>query len=190
MVWDYKASLSWPAIALIGEENWDDHIIIDDLTLTQLEQSIQLSGISWQTYETLASELSDRRLRLTYNCGILEIIAPSPEHEFYKKIAGRVETIAEELKISIYPLGSTTFNRRNFRAGGEPDECFYIQNQSAVKGKKRIDLTIDPPPDLVIEIDITSSSKNCLEVYAVLGVFEIWHYSEIFLTIYHLQNQE
>jgi Uma2 family endonuclease len=80
--------------------------------LRQPEQCIQLSGISWQTYQTLLAELSERRLRLTYNRGILEIMAPSPEHELYKKLASRfVETIAEELRISIYPLGSMTFNR-------------------------------------------------------------------------------
>lgn len=73
---------------------------------------IHLSGISWQTYETLLEELSDRRLRLTYNRGNLEIMAPSPEHEFGKKVVGRfVETLAEETNLQIYPLGSTTFKR-------------------------------------------------------------------------------
>jgi len=160
-------------------------------TLTQPEERIQLSGISWQTYETLLAELSyHRRLRLTYNRGILEIMAPSPEHEFYKKLVGRfVETIAEELNISIYPLGSTTFNRRDLRAGGEPDESFYIQNQRAVKGKKRLDLSQDPPPDLVVEIDITSSSENRLDVYAALGVPEIWRYDGNSFSINRLENQ-
>jgi Uma2 family endonuclease len=158
--------------------------------LRQPEQCIQLSGISWQTYQTLLGELSERRLRLTYNRGILEIMAPSPEHELYKKLASRfVETIAEELRISIYPLGSTTFTCSNLTMGLEPDECFYIQNQSAVKGKRKIDLTQDPPPDLVIEIDITSSAKNRLEVFAHIGVPEIWRYDGIFLTLYQLQNK-
>ncbi|WP_041779847.1 Uma2 family endonuclease [Allocoleopsis franciscana] len=158
--------------------------------LRQPEQCIQLSSISWQTYQTLLGELSERRLRLTYNRGILEIMAPSPEHELYKKLASRfVETIAEELRISIYPLGSTTFTRSDLSMGLEPDECFYIQNQSAVKGKRKIDLTQDPPPDLVIEIDMTSSAKNRLEVFAHIGVPEIWRYDGIFLTLYQLQNK-
>ena len=160
-------------------------------TLTQPEQIIQLSGISWETYQALLSELSDRRLRLTYYCGNLEIMAPSPEHEYYKKLLGRfAETIAEELKISIYPLGSTTFNRRDLRAGAEPDECFYIQNHNAVKGKKRLYLPQDPPPDLVIEIDITSSSENRLDVYASLGVPEIWRYDGKSFTINHLHDKK
>ena len=78
--------------------------------LTPPLEIIHLSGISWQTYETLRSELSERRLRLTYNRGTLEIITPSPEHELSKTVMGRfVETLAEESDIQIYPLGSTTF---------------------------------------------------------------------------------
>jgi Uma2 family endonuclease len=159
-------------------------------TLRQPEPIIQLSGISWQTYQTLLGELSERRLRLTYNRGILEIMAPSPEHEIYKKLASRfVETIAEELRMSIYPLGSTTLSRPNLSCGVEPDECFYIQNQSAVKGKKKIDLTQDPPPDLAIEIDTNGSAKSRLEVFAAIGIPEVWRYDGIFLTIYHLKNK-
>jgi len=123
---------------------------------------IHLSGISWQTYERLLTELSDRRLRLTYNRGSLEIVSPSPEHEFGKEMLGRfVETLAEEFEIEIYPLGSTTFKRPEL-SGAEPDKCFYIRNISAVQGKARLDPFEDPAPDLIIEVDITSSSHNRL----------------------------
>ncbi len=142
--------------------------------LAKPDEIIHLSGISWLTYETLLRELSDRRFRLTYNRGDLEIMAPSPEHEFGKKVLGRfVETLAEEFQIQIYPLGSTTLKRPEL-SGVEPDECFYIRHISAVRGKKRIDLTEDPAPDLVIEIDVTSSSQNRLQIYADLGIAEIW----------------
>lgn len=152
------------------------------------EQIINLSGISWQTYEILLEELSDRRLRLTYNHGNLEIMAPSPEHERFKKVAGRfLETIAEELDIRIEPLGSTTLTRPEL-SGAEPDECFYIYNIDAVRGKKRLDLTEDPAPDLVVEIDVTSSSYNRLQVYADLGVAEVWIYDGESLAIKQLQN--
>jgi Uma2 family endonuclease len=158
-------------------------------TLFLPEQKIELSGISWQTYQTLLKELSHRRLRLTYNRGYLEIMAPSPEHERYKKVVGRfVETIAEELNVSIEPLGSTTFKRPEL-SGAEPDECFYIQNICAVKGKTRIELNQYPPPDLVSEIDITSSSKNRFAVYADMGVPEIWKYDGNSFSINLLQNQ-
>jgi Uma2 family endonuclease len=159
-------------------------------TLEQPEQRIELSGISWQTYQILLQELSERRLRLTYSRSILEIMAPSPEHEIYKKLLGRfIETIAEEQKISLYPLGSTTFSCPDLNMGLEPDECFYIQNQGAVKGKKRIDLLHNPPPDLVIEIDICDSAKRRLEVLAAIGVPEVWRYDGISLIIYRLQNR-
>lgn len=158
-------------------------------TLTPPEQFIQLSGISWQTYETLLAELSQRRLRLTYNRGNLEIIAPSPEHEGFKKVLGRfVETLAEELEVRIEPLGSTTFKRPEL-IGAEPDECFYIQNISAIKGQKRLDMDRDPPPDLVVEIDLTSSSENSWQVYADLGVPEVWIYNGSQFRIKRLENQ-
>ncbi len=149
---------------------------------------INLSGISWQTYETLLEELSDRRLRLTYYHGNLEIMTPSPEHEFGKEVLGRfVETLAEELAVQIYPLGSTTFKRPEL-GGAEPDKCFYIRNIAAIRGKRRLDLMKDPAPDLVIEIDITSSSSNRLQVYAGLGVAEVWVYNGESLVIQQLQN--
>ncbi len=151
-------------------------------------ESIQLAGISWQTYEALLTELGDRHLRLTYNRGYLEIMTPSPEHELSKKVLGRfVETLAEETNLRIYPLGSTTFKRSNI-SGVEPDECFYISQIGAVQGKKRLDLAEDPAPDLVVEIDVTNSSPNRLQVYADLGVSEIWIYDGISLAIQHLQN--
>ena len=157
-------------------------------TPTQVEQ-VQLSGISWNTYETLLKELSHRRLRLTYNRGNLEIMVPSPEHELYKEVLGRfVETLAEELEIRIYPLAATTFKRPEL-VGAEPDKCFYIRNLSAVKGKKRIALDRDPPPDLVVEIDITSSSEIRFPVYADMGVPEIWRYDGNSFTVYQLQER-
>jgi Uma2 family endonuclease len=158
--------------------------------LTQPTEIIHLSGISWQTYETLLKELEHRRLRLTYNRGNLEIMAPSPEHELSKEVLGRfVETLAEELEVRIYPLGSTTFKRPEL-SGAEPDECFYIRNIDAIRGKKRLDLTEDPAPDLAIEIDVTNSSQNRLQVYADLGVAEVWIYDGRSLTIQQLQDGE
>jgi Uma2 family endonuclease len=158
------------------------------ILLTPPDEIIHLSGISWQTYETLLEELSDRRLRLTYNRGNLEIMAPSPEHEIGKKVMGRfVETLAEETDLQIYPLGSTTFKRPEL-SGAEPDECFYIRRIGAVRGKKRLDLTEDPAPDLVVEIDVTSSSNNRLQVYADLGVAEVWIYDGVSLGIKQLQD--
>ncbi|MBE9038686.1 Uma2 family endonuclease [aff. Roholtiella sp. LEGE 12411] len=160
-------------------------------TLIEPTEIIHLSGISWQTYENLLTELNaSRRLRLTYNRGTLEIMVPSPEHERYKELVGRfVETLAEELEVSIEPLGSTTFKRPEL-SGAEPDKCFYIGNINVIKGKKIINLQQDPPPDLVVEIDITSSSKNRFEVYADMGVPEIWRYDGKDFSINILQDKK
>jgi len=167
------------------------HIAMTSNTLLQPTEIIHLSGISWQTYENLLTDLSaTRRLRLTYNRGTLEIMVPSPEHESYKKIVGRfIETLAEELEVRIQPLGSTTFKRPEL-SGAEPDECFYIKNVKFIKGKKRINLLQDPPPDLVVEIDITSSSKNRFQVYADMRVPEIWRYDGTIFSINILQDDK
>lgn len=158
-------------------------------TLSPPEQIVELSGISWQTYETLLAEIGDRPIRLRYNRGNLKIMVPSPEHEIYKRVMGRfVETLAEELDVRIEPLGSTTFKRPEL-IGVEPDDCFYIQNISAIKGKKRLDMSQDPPPDLVVEIDITSRSDSTLQIYADLGVPEVWIYNGSRLRINRLDDR-
>ena len=148
------------------------------LTLIQPEEIVHLSGISWHTHETLLNELStNRRLRLTYYQSNLEIMVLSPEHERYKKIVGLfVETLAEELELDIDPLGCTTLKHPEL-SGGEPDEFFNIKNVKSIQGKTRINLQEYPPPDLVVEIDITSNSKDSCAVYAEMGVPEIWRYN-------------
>lgn len=158
-------------------------------TLIQPAEIVHLSGISWHTYESLLNELSiSRRLRLTYYRGNLEIVVPFAEHQHYKVILGRfIQTIAEELELDIDPLGSTTFKQPEL-TGIEPDECFYIKNVSFIKGKKRINLQQDPPPDLIVEVDITSSSKDRFTIYAEMGVPEIWRYDGNVFTINILED--
>ncbi|MGI8932760.1 Uma2 family endonuclease [Leptolyngbya sp. BC1307] len=156
------------------------------------EQRVKLSGISWDTYQSIKAEPENRNLRLTYYRGVLEIMAPSPEHEYYKKVIGRfVETLAEEFVISLYPLGSITLEREDLVSGAEPDECFYLTLSKirAVKGKKRIDLNQDPAPDLVVEVDITSRSRYREQVYAALQIPEVWRYDGQTLTLLSLSDE-
>ena len=156
--------------------------------LTSPAQNIQLSGISWQTYETLLAEFSHKPQRLRYNRGHLEILEPSPEHQFYKTIISRfVETLAEEFGVNIAAVGSTNFQRAELSIT-KPNECFYIQNLCAIKGQKNID-TSQNPPDLVVEIDIASCSQNSLQVYADVGVPEVWIYNGERLIINRLENR-
>jgi Uma2 family endonuclease len=160
--------------------------------ITATGDRILLRGISWKTYQGLIRDLeSEPGKRLTYDRGTLEIMVPLPPHEHFKKLISRlVEVTTEETETEIRSLGSTTWSREDLQRGLEPDECFYIQNEAIVRGKDTIDLSIDPPPDLAVEIDNTSSSMNRMEIYAALGVPEVWRFDGEALTIYHLENGE
>jgi len=140
------------------------------------EQRFILRHVSWETYESLLADHADARSpRFTYSEGMLEIMSPSSEHEKLIQVFATIaELVAEELEIEFANLGSTTFRRRDLKRGTEPDACFYIQNVERIRGKKEIDLRVDPPPDLVIEIEITSPAVAKLPVYARLRVPEIW----------------
>lgn len=156
----------------------------------QLEpgERVTLQPVSWQRFEEVLGELGDRRLsRIAYADQTLEIMAPLPEHERSKIfIADLVKLLLKAQKRRWEPLGSTTFKREEMLAGIEPDDCFYIQNYQAVIGKDRIDLTVDPPPDLAIETDVTSKTE--LSAYQSLGVPELWIYAKGKLKINILEN--
>ena len=154
-------------------------------TLVPETERLTLYDMSWEGYEALLMLLGDRPIRVTYNQGVLELRILSYRHERYKKILGRLlETLTEELEVPIAGGGSTTFRRQNLERGLEPDECFYIQNEPLVRGKQSIDLRQDPPPDLAIEVDITSSSINRMAIYAALGVPEAWRFDGELLTFH------
>ena len=142
------------------------------------DRCILLSGVSWETYEALLADMGDSHAaHFAYDQGELEIMAPSYEHESIKgHIALLVNVLAEEFDIDIAGAGSTTFRRRDIAKGFEPDECFYIRHAETVRGKKDINLQEDPPPDLVVEIDITNPSLNKLPIFAALGIPEVWRY--------------
>lgn len=138
-------------------------------------QTVILRGVGWETYESLLADHKDRSApRFAYDCGELEIVSPSPEHEKLNRgLALLMEVVAEEFGGDVYALGSTTLRREDLERGFEPDSCFYIQNEERIRSKDRIDLEVDPPPDLVIEIDITSPSLDKNSIYARRGVPEI-----------------
>ncbi|KAF3890369.1 MULTISPECIES: Uma2 family endonuclease [Nostocales] len=161
-------------------------------TLIQSPDKVLLKNISWQTYQSLVKDFEQQpAIRLTYDCGLLEIRMPLDPHETYKKLLGRlVEALTEELEIEIRSLGSRTCAREDLGKGLEPDQCYHIQNEPAVWDKEQIDLTQDPPPDLAIEVDITSSSINRLDIYLDLGVPEVWRSDGQSLTICILENRK
>lgn len=148
--------------------------------LSQLDvppgQRLGIKDVNWQEFEAILAELGDHRAaRIAYSQGILEIRMPSPEHEVDKELIGdMVKILLEELEIDCECFGSTTFKSQVMESGIEPDQCFYIKNHELMRGKRRVDLSADPPPDLAIEVDVTS--KTQLDAYAALGVTELWHF--------------
>jgi len=163
---------------------------IDDLQ-GKVTQKIVLQNVSWQTYQALLADMGDHRAsRLTYDQGTLEIKMPSNLHEIINRLLARmVTTLTEELGLDLKDYGSTTLDREDLEKGVEPDSCFYIQNADRVQGLNS-DTATDPPPDLAIEVDITSSSTRRMEVYKRLGIPEVWRYTKKGLTISQLQNGE
>jgi Uma2 family endonuclease len=141
------------------------------------ERRITLDGVSWSLYQSLLAEAGNSHLKLTYDCGRLEIMSPLPIHEQVKKVTARlVETYSDLAGIEAEGLGSTTFAREDLQKGLEPDECYYVQHASEVIGRNRFDWQVDPPPDLAIEVDISRPDIARQPIYAALGVAEIWRY--------------
>lgn len=148
---------------------------------------VTLKGVSWSTFMALLAEVGDdRACRFAYDRGVLEIRMPLQDHEVPKgMIESFIEAIADELEIEVMKLGALTLEREDLTRAIEPDTCFYIQNESLVRSRN-IQLPNDPPPDLAVESDYTSSSLNKFVIYAALGVPELWRYRSQNLTVYQL----
>jgi Uma2 family endonuclease len=161
-------------------------------TRTASEQRVVLRNISWQTFEIMLTDMGEDRVsRMTYDQGILEIMTPLLSHEHWNRLIERlIFVLGEELNLEIFPAGSTTFKREDLRRGAEPDSSYYIQNERLVRNKTEINLNNDPPPDLVVEVDLTNSSLDKFQIYASLGISELWRYDEGVLQIYQLQEGE
>jgi Uma2 family endonuclease len=151
-------------------------------------KTILLRDVSWEEFEAILEELGDRRsTRVAYCDGMLEIMTPLPEHEYFKETIGdAIKDMAETLELDYESYGSATWRQRAKQAGLEADNCFYFQHEALVRGRVDINLAQDPPPDLALEIDITSKSLERFPIYARLGIPELWCYDTGRLTIYHL----
>ncbi|MGD1698822.1 Uma2 family endonuclease [Dapis sp. BLCC M229] len=153
-------------------------------------QKVLLKDVSWQEFEEILTDLGESRSsRIAYANNTLEIMAPLPKHERSKEIiSDLLKALLEELDTEFLTLGSTTFKNEQMAKGIEPDNCFYIENEAQVRDKERLDLTIDPPPDLALEIDVTSRTHP--NIYASLGVGELWRFEKGKLQIYVLENNQ
>jgi len=153
-------------------------------------QTTVLHDVDWQQFEAILEDIGEKRAsRIAYFDGVLEVRMPLPEHERVKEIiSDLVKALLDFMEIDFEPFGSTTFKRHDRMAGFEPDGCFYIANTLVMRGVKRIDLTILPPPDLAIKVDLTSRTQ--FDAYSAIAVPELWIYADNCLKIYVLQDGE
>lgn len=149
------------------------------------EQRFLLRAVDWQTYRAVSEALGERHVRLTFDRGNLEFMTISYIHARLSRLLGRfIGVLTEELGLSLASAGDMTCDREDLERGLEPDECFYIENEPAIRDKDEIDLRTDPPPDLAIEIDISRSSRNRLTIYEALNIPEVWCFDGEMLRVY------
>jgi Uma2 family endonuclease len=142
-----------------------------------LEQRFVMSNVDWDTYITFSDKLGERNIRFNYNGGALELMTLSPEHERAKHLLALfLNIVAIEMDIDLAGFGSMTCRREDLEHGFEPDECYWIGRETEIRGRDHIDLTRDPPPDLLLEVEISRSFVDRLAIAARLGVPEVWRY--------------
>jgi Uma2 family endonuclease len=152
------------------------------------EQRLVLWDVGWKGYLALLDVVGDRRIRITYDRGNVELMTISPLHGFSQKaIARLIEILCYELDLDIRSGGTMTFKREDLDRGLEPDECYWFRNEPLIRTKMDLDLTIDPPPDLVVEVEITRSALNRMGIFAALGVPEVWRFDETTIHVHQLQ---
>lgn len=140
-------------------------------------QRLLLRDIDWQTYRTISTALTGRHLRFSYDRRSFEFMTISTERARFARLLGRlVAVLTEELDLPIASCGDMTCEREDLERAVEADECYYIENEPAIRGKKQIDLNRDPPPDLAIEVDISRSSAHRVGIHATLGISEVWRF--------------
>ncbi|MGI8669057.1 MAG: Uma2 family endonuclease [Aridibacter sp.] len=167
------------------------NLSLKDAAEMAINKKLILQNISWEFYEQILDEYKgSNAVHFAYDDGFLEVEVPLSKHEVpIGLLSDIVSTICIEQELDIRNVGSTTFRKPARSKGCEPDSAFYIQNVRKIKGLLEIDLSKDPPPDLVIEVDVTSPSLNKLPIYAALGVTEIWLYKGEKVEFYKLYGE-
>jgi Uma2 family endonuclease len=146
------------------------------------------ANVRWEDYEAMLQIVGERHFRVTYDEGAMEVTMPSQRHEQAAQLLGLFVTrLAEEWEIPYEPLGMTTWKMPGAAKGLEADQSYYIQHHAVAREKEALDLETDPRPDLAVEVDITTSSLDRMEIYAALRVPEVWRYDGRALGMYGLQ---
>lgn len=129
----------------------------------------------WDTYVTFSDRLGKFGARCDYDGVNLELMTLSPEHEQARNLlASLLSLLTQGMNIDIHDAGSMICRRQDLGQGFEPDVCYWIAHKAQVSGRKKIDLTRDPPPDLVLEIEISRSYLDRMAIAARLGILEVW----------------
>jgi Uma2 family endonuclease len=146
--------------------------------------------VSWDDYERLLEGLAERpHFKVSYDCGMLEIMSPGHRHEAHDQLIGDLVLIAcETLRLKLEKCGSTTWKRKLLARGAEADGSSYIQNDEEAIFDLKADIESLPPPDLVVEIDLTNSSTKKFGIYAALEVPEMWVYDGLAFQFYRLSK--
>ena len=143
--------------------------------LVRDEQRLVLHAVDWPTYRAIADAVGERHMRFAYDGSNLEFMTVGYRHHCLSRLTGRlIVVLTEELNLELASAGSTTLEREDVGRGIEPDECFYLDNEPAIRNRTEIDLTTDPPPDLGVEIDVSRSSLDRLAIYSELRIPEVW----------------
>ncbi len=166
--------------------------LVEMIELMPVDSVLTQHGVSWDEYEELLETVGDASgLRISYDEGRLQIMTLSQRHERYSTLIGRmVDRVSRVLRIKVLFYGSTTMKKQLKQKGVEPDACFYVQNAALVGTKDEIDFNVDPPPDIVVEVDLHHDSLSKFPIYAALGVPEAWRYDGDSLKIYQLRDEQ
>jgi Uma2 family endonuclease len=151
----------------------------------QLALPSRIESVSWKAYKQFLAAWGDQHVRHIYDQGLLEIMSPLKSHDWIKRLISRfIEAMSLDLRIEIQSIGSTTITSDLAERGFEPDEGYYIASEPKVRGKMDFEPDVDPPPDLIIEIDVTSSSQSRFSLFAAMKVPEIWRHDAKDLTFF------
>ena len=178
----------------LNEASTETELVMATATTPSRKRPPSSSGVvfhdvTWDDYEAQLRIVGERRIRVTYDQGTMEVFMPSFAHDGDGYLLGRmVDMLTEELAISIVGGDTTTHKRQDLGMGAEPDKCYWLRNNARrVRGKRRLNPDVDPPPDLIIEVDVTRTSLDRLKIFAALGVPEVWRFKGRTLQFLHLQ---
>lgn len=165
----------------------ESQVSIVERIRTEPETRMVLDNVAWETYVALADQRSGSVPRMTYDNGVLEMMSPKREHENIGRIIGRiVETYSELMDIEIISVASVTVKRSDLSKAFEADESYYVTHAVQLLGKNEMDFEVDPPPDLVIEVELTSSAIKKMQLFAAMHVLEVWRHDGESLQMYRL----